>query len=104
MLRLVTYPCYCLSDGMEGGKKEGRGRKDGGRREGGRNRVSERALRAADSLSVAIFLRQPLASNLCFHTLKASRSERGQSFHFQSVALCCPDKQPQAAREKKTKK
>lgn len=36
MLRLVAYPCYCLSDGMEGGKEEGRRREEGGS-EGGRS-------------------------------------------------------------------
>lgn len=51
---------------------------------------SKRALRAADSLSVAIFLCQLLAYNLCFHTLKALRSKQRhccmrQSFRFQSV-------------------
>lgn len=82
MLRLVAYPCYCLSDGMEGGKRERSGWKEEGRRGG-----TERALRAADSLSVAIFLCQPLASNLCFHTLKASRSERLAKFFTSSPSL-----------------
>lgn len=88
---------------MEGGKRERGGTEEGGRRKEGRAEQSEGALRAADSLSVAIFLRQPLASNLCFHTLKASRSERRQSFHFQPGALRWTDKQPQAARKKKNK-